>query len=142
MNSRSIELDADAHARLEDLARRMGLTKEECIREVFLMSHEDIIEEIDAVKERLATPPAVGHIPILRTVSTWRVDLDDRAEKDPRRIDHGWQSKVPHYISERWLIALSPQPQNVDSRRSKTFGSKIRSELTRIQPLHPDFGAN
>ena len=56
MNSRSIEPDDDAHARLEDLARRMGLTKEECIREVFLMSHEDIIEEIDAVKERLATP--------------------------------------------------------------------------------------
>ena len=56
MNSLSIELDDDTHARLEDLARRMGLTKEECIREVFLMCHEDIIEEIDAVKERLAPP--------------------------------------------------------------------------------------
>ena len=56
MNSLSIQLDDDAHARLEYLARRMRLTKEECIKEVFLMSHEDIIEEIDVVEERLAKP--------------------------------------------------------------------------------------
>ena len=56
MKSLSIQLDDDAHARLENLARRMGLTKEECIREVFLMSHEDIIEEIDVIEERLAKP--------------------------------------------------------------------------------------
>ena len=56
MNSLSIELDDNTYARLEDLARRMGLTKEECIREVFLMSHKDIVEEIDVIKERLATP--------------------------------------------------------------------------------------
>ena len=56
MNSLSIQLDDDAHARLEDLARRMRLTKEECIKEVFLMSHEEIIEEIDVVEERLAKP--------------------------------------------------------------------------------------
>ena len=41
-----------------------------------------------------------------------------------------------------WLIALSPQLQDIDSGRSRTFGSKIRSDLTGIQPFHPDFGAN
>ncbi len=56
MKSLSIQMDDDAHARLEDLARRMGLTMEECIQEVFLMSHEDIIEEIDIMEERLAKP--------------------------------------------------------------------------------------
>ena len=56
MKSLSIQLNDDAHARLEDLARRMGLTKEECIQEVFLMSHEDIIKEIDVIEERLAKP--------------------------------------------------------------------------------------
>ena len=42
----------------------------------------------------------------------------------------------------RWLVYLSPQPQDVDSRRSRACGSKIRSESIRVRPFGPDFGAN
>ena len=43
-------------------------------------------------------------------------------------------------IPTEWLIALNPQPQDLDSRRSRVFGSKIRSELIGVQPFRPDFG--
>ena len=46
------------------------------------------------------------------------------------------------YYFRGWLIALSPQPQDVDSRRSRAFGSKIRSELIEVRPFCPNFGAN
>ena len=56
MISLSIQLDDDAHRCLDDLARKMGCTKNECIQEAILMHYEEIIEEIDVVEERMTTP--------------------------------------------------------------------------------------
>ena len=50
------------------------------------------------------------------------------------RYVYGWPDEWPsqpergHFKLSKWLIALSPQPQHVDSRRKRAFGSKIRSE--------------
>ena len=52
----------------------------------------------------------------------------------------------PNRFAEDNLIPMAycfeSAPQNIDSRWSRTFGSKIRAELTGIQPFRPDFGAN
>ena len=48
---------------------------------------------------------------------------------------------IQHKTYER-LIALSPQPQDVDSHWSWAFGSKIWSELIGVRSFRPDFGAN
>ena len=45
-------------------------------------------------------------------------------------------------IRYEWPIALSPLPQDVDSRQSWAFGSKIRSELIGVRPFRPAFGTN
>ena len=43
-----------------------------------------------------------------------------------------WLQDVSMQKFKGWLIALSPQPQDVDYRRSRAFGAEIRSEFDRF----------
>ena len=79
---------------------------------------------------------------LISKVATGSV-LDDKASdfETPIANFETLQSSTTEKYGE-WLIALSPQPKDVDSRRSRAFDSKIRSELIGVRPFRPASGAN